>query len=116
MARKLDKLTRLLKSIEGVSIIDRYSDHDSGRWVQTSLDIKTEENNTVLGILNHVYEGNLVAKLYRSKRVQMQFPSENRGAIREKYHDLEKGLRDLGYSIEKLPDEDSIGSHVIMWQ
>ena len=46
----------------------------------------------------------------------MQFPSENRGAIREKYHDLEKGLRDLGYSIEKLPDEDSIGSHVIMWQ
>ena len=69
----------------------------------------------MLGILNHVDENSLIAKLYRSKRVQAYFPYNDKKMYGKKYHTLESGLRDIGYSIRKLSDEDSVGNHIIIW-
>lgn len=106
MEKAEKQLESLLKSIEGLEN-KHYSDHHSGQWVQTTLYIKNGEKYYGVGILDHVWWGDLTAKIYNIDRVKPE--------IQNTYITLIKRLKKIGYKIKELPANEHLESHIMMW-
>tara|TARA_Y100000310_G_scaffold333395_1_gene410860 strand:+ start:1957 stop:2307 length:351 start_codon:yes stop_codon:yes gene_type:complete len=115
MDEHLLQLEDLLKRSNGIDFF-RCFDHDSNRWVQTTLRIKKGRRKVEMGILDHTEYEFLSAKLYPLRSVKAGFPVDVRESVAEVYKGLTENLSNLRYRIDKLSPDLPLVAHVMMWQ
>ena len=123
MPTPTEKLESFLRNFPEVEY-SRLSDHHSGDWVQTTLNVKVrtgrlrwwKETEVPLGILDHVSGDGLRAKLYSEDYIIEAFPDRQHQHVADVYQRLADGLQVLlEYDVQELPREEDVGMHIMMW-